>query len=408
MKTTASLALRNIFRNKRRTVITFLAIISGVVSLIIFGGFIEYTFWGLRELTIKTQLGHIQIYKEGYWEKGIAEPSKYLIKDPQAIEKAFSSIPEITTVTRRLTFSGLISTQEKTLPCKGIGMVVEKEQEMNDAETILAGRHLEAGETEGGMVGSELMKALGAKVGDYLTILTTTPDGVINAVDFKVVGIAQTGSQDYDSVFVKLPIEAVQNLLNTTAVERIIIFLKETKDVKKIIAVLQEIIDKNKMGLELKPWSELADFYWKVVGVYNGIFNVVKVIIAVIALFSIANTITMSVYERVREIGTMRAMGTTRPRILALFVMEGALVGMIGGLLGILAGILVAHLINANGGIDISPPPGMSQGYTALIFIVPRVVLYAFGSIVAVAILSSIYPAYRASRLKIVEALGHV
>lgn len=385
-----------------------MAIVSGVVSLIIFGGFIEYTFWGLRELTIKTQLGHIQVYKEGYWDKGIAEPGKYLIKDPAAVEKAFSGIPQITTVSRRLTFSGLISTREKTLPCKGTGIVVEKEKSMNDFETILAGRRLEPADADGGIVGSELMKALGAKVGDYLTILTTTPEGVINAVDFKVIGIAQTGSQDYDSVFVKLPIEAVQNLLNTTSVEKIIIFFKETKDVEKIIPVLKEIIDKNKMGLELRPWFELADFYWKVVGVYHGIFNVVKVIIALIALFSIANTITMSVYERVREIGTMRAIGTTRAGIMSLFVTEGAFLGIVGGLLGILAGILVAWIINASGGIYISAPPGMSQGYTALIFIVPRVVFYAFSSIVLVAVLSSIYPAYRASRLKIVEALGHV
>lgn len=408
MRTTVSLALRNTLRNKRRTGITFMAIISGVVSLIIFGGFIEYTFWGLRELTIKTQLGHIQVYQEGYLEKGIAEPSKYLIKDPEVVEKAFSGIPQITTVTHRLTFSGLISTREKTLPCKGIGIVVEKERQMNDSETILAGRRLGPADADGGIVGSELIKALGAKVGDYLTILTTTPEGVINAVDFRVVGIAQTGSQDYDSVFVKLPIETVQNLLNTIAAEKIIIFLKETKDVEKVIGALKEIIDKNKMALELKPWSELADFYWKVVGVYDGIFNVVKVIIALIALFSIANTITMSVYERVREIGTMRAMGTTRVRIIALFVTEGALMGIVGGLLGVLAGILVAWIINASGGIYISAPPGMSTGYTSLILIVPKVVFYAFGSIVIVAILSSIYPAYRASRLKIVEALGHV
>lgn len=408
MKTTVSLALRNIFRNKRRTAITFMAIITGVVSLIVFGGFIEYTFWGLREQTIRTQLGHIQVYKEGYSEKGIAEPGKYLIEDPEVIEKTISNMPNVTMVTHRLTFSGLISTQQKTLPCKGIGVVVEKEKEMSGFETIVAGGQLEADQTDGGVVGSELMKALGAKVGDYLTILTTTPDGVINAVDFKVVGITQTGSQDYDSVFVKLPIETVQNLLNTTAVEKIIVFLKDTKDVDKVASLLAEAINKNKMDLELKKWSELAEFYWKVVGVYHGIFNVVKVIIGVIALFSIANTITMSVYERVREIGTMRAIGTTRSRIITLFITEGALVGIFGGLLGIFVGILVAHIINISGGIYISPPPGMSKGYVSLILIVPKVVIYAFSSIVVVAILSSIYPAYKASRLKIVEALQHV
>ena len=134
------------------------------------------------------------------------------------------------------------------------------------------------------------------------------------------------------------------------------------------------IIDKNKLALEIKKWSELAEFYWKVVGVYHGIFNVVKVIIGAIALFSIANTITMSVYERVREIGTMRAIGTTRSKILILFITEGALVGILGGLLGVVVGVFVAYIINASGGIYISPPPGMSKGYVSLILIVPRVV----------------------------------
>lgn len=227
-------------------------------------------------------------------------------------------------------------------------------------------------------------------------------------MDFKVVGITQTGAQDYDSVFVKLPIEAVQSLLNTSAVEKIMVFIQDTKDVDAVAAQVMAVIDKNRMLLELKKWSELAEFYWKVVGVYHGIFNVVKVIIGAIALFSIANTITMSVYERVREIGTMRAIGTTRSKILILFITEGALVGILGGLLGVVVGIVVAYIINASGGIYISPPPGMSKGYVSLILIVPRVVFYAFGSIVGVAILSSIYPAYKASRLKIVEALQHV
>ncbi len=408
MKTIISLALRNIFRNKRRTLITFMAIITGVVSLIVFGGFIEYTFWGLREQTIKTQLGHLQVYKKGYFEKGIAEPGKYLIENPEAIEKTIAIMPHVSMVTRRLTFSGLISTQQKTLPCRGIGVVVEKEKMMNSFETITAGRPLEVDQSDGGVVGSELMKALGAKVGDYLTILTTTPSGVINAVDFKVVGVIQTGSQDYDSVFVKLPIETVQNLLNTTAVEKIIVSLKDTDQVDAFAAMLTQVIDKKKIDVEFKKWSDLAEFYWKVVGVYRGIFNVVKVIIGAIALFSIANTITMSVYERVREIGTMRAIGTTQARITALFITEGALLGVLGGLIGIVAGVITAYAINLSGGIYISPPPGMSRGYVSLILIVPKVVLYAFGSIVIVSILSSIYPAYKASRLKIVEALQHV
>ncbi|MFQ5901441.1 MAG: ABC transporter permease [Thermodesulfobacteriota bacterium] len=402
------LALRNIFRNKRRSAITFLAIVSGMTGIIIFGGFIEFAFFGLREQTIRTQLGHIQIYKKGYTEKGVADPSDYLIDNPDTVEKAISELPHIAMVTRRLTFSGLISTGEKTLTAKGIGIAVEREEEMSTFETIVDGGPLEPDMVEGGVVGIELMRSLGAKVGDYLTILTTTKDGMLNAVDFKVAGVAQTGSREYDSVFVKLPISLVQNLLNTEAIEKIIVLLDDTEDVDKVVPILEEVIKEGGFNLEYKLWSDLATFYHKVVALYNGIFNVIKVIIGVIVLFSIANTMTMSVFERVREIGTLRAIGTTRGGIMRLFITEGILIGIIGGLLGIIVGVLTAYLINISGGIYIPPPPGMSRGYISLILIVPKVILYAFALIVVVSTVSSIYPAYRASRLKVVEALQHI
>jgi len=385
-----------------------MAIISGMISLIVFGGFIEFTYWGLREMTIKTQLGHIQIYKKGYSEKGIAEPSKYHIENPKVIEKALSQIPDITMVTSRLTFSGLVSTGEKTLTCKGIGIDVTREKEMSAFETIVEGKQLEPEMTDEGVVGLDLMKGLGAKVGNYLTFLTTTTDGAINAVDVKVAGVAQTGSQDYDSVFVKLPITLVQNLLNTQSVEKIIVLLNNTENLNKVIPLLEETIQKNGFDLEYKLWSDLAIIYRQVVQLYNGIFSVITVIIGAIVLFSVANTVTMSIFERVKEIGTLRAMGTTQGEIMKLFVMEGIVLGLIGGVLGIIAGILTAYVINISGGIYIPPPPGMSKGYTALILIVPWVILYSFALIMLVSALSSIYPAYKASRLKIVEALGHV
>lgn len=408
MKTIFLLALRNIFRNKRRTAITFMAIISGMTGLIVFGGFIEFAFLGLRESTIRTELGHIQIYKKGYSEKGVADPAKYLIDDVEAVKKAISVMPDMSIVTSRLTFSGLISTGEKTLTCKGIGVDPEKEEEMSSFETIVDGEQLTPEATDGGVVGNELMKGLGAKVGDYLTILTSTADGGINAMEFKVVGVAQTGSQDFDSVFVKLPIKLVQRLLNTDKAEKIIVLLKDTDELSKAVPVLENAIKTNNLPLEFKVWSDLAGFYHKVVALYKGMFGAIKVIIGVIVLFSIANTMSMSVFERTREIGTLRAIGTTKTGILQLFITEGILIGIIGGLLGIIAGIVTAYAINISGGIYIPPPPGMSRGYISLILIVPSVILYAFVLTVVVSGLSSIFPAIKASRLKIVDALQHI
>ena len=408
---TVHLALRNIFRNKRRTLITFLAIISGSVAIIVFGGYVEYTYWGLREMVINTQFGHIQLYKKGYMEKGVSEPGKYLIKDPDSVEKAISVFPNIKymrMVSSRLSFSGLISTGEKTVACMGIGIDPEREKEMSYFDSIVAGQQLASGMQEEVVIGGELMKALGAKVGDNVTILTNTVAGVINAADVQVVGVAQTGSKDYDSVFVKLPTKFVRRLLNTESAEKILILLDKTEEVPTVVPLIQKVINDKGLDLELQTWDKLADIYHQVVSLYEGIFDVMKIIICLIVFFSIANTMSMSIFERTKEIGTLRAIGTTRGGITKLFLMEGVLIGILGGILGILFGILAAKIINLSGGIEIAPPPGMTVSFITNILIVPKVLVFSFCLTVIVSVLSSLYPAIKASRLKIVDAIHYV
>lgn len=404
---TWGLAWRNIFRNKRRTAITFLAIVAGMVALVVFGGFIEFTFWGLRESTIHTQIGHIQLHRTGYAERGAAAPGTYLIEDFQSLQALLLQIPHVQVVTARLSFAGLISAGDQTLTCKGTGVLPQSEEELSTFETLIAGQPLSQGPQDGGIIGSELAKALGRKVGETLTLLTTTLDGTLNAMDFQLAGIGQTGSLEYDSVFVKLPLAMVQRILNTTKVETVVVLLDETEHTPDVAATIRQAIRQNGLDLELQTWDQLAPFYHRVVAMYQGIFQVIKVIIATIVLFSIANTMTMSVFERVREIGTLRAIGARRGRILRLFLTEGFLIGVGGAMLGIGAGIAVALAINYSGGINIPPPPGMSRGYVALILLDPRVIISSFVSIVLVATFSAVYPALKAIRLNVVEALQH-
>lgn len=403
-----SLAFRNILRNKRRTFLTLSAIISGVASIVILGGFIEFTFQGLREQTIRTQLGHIQIYQKGYIEHGVADPAKYLIKDPGKVESVLQEIPEISSITRRLSLSGLISNGNKTMSAKVTGIIPEQEEEFSAFETVLDGQQLDESTPNGGVIGMELAKALNAKVGDYLMIMTNTLDGAINVVDFELVGIAQTGSQEYDSVFVKLPLPVVQQALETKSVEKIMVILEETESLDSTLSKLSGVLEKANMPLEYRSWKDMAVFYHKVVKMYGGLFNVIKAIIAIIVLFSIVNTMTMAVFERTREIGTLRAIGTPRLDIMKIFITEGFLLGVIGGILGLIVGMCLAVGINLSGGIDIPPPPGMSRGYISLILIVPSILLYAFLLTVVVSVLSSIFPAWKASRIEIVEALAFI
>jgi putative ABC transport system permease protein len=401
------LAWRNVLRNARRTSITMLAIVSGMIGIIVFGGFIEFTFWGLRETSIRTQLGHIQIYRRGYLENGVAAPYRFLIENVPEVEAIVKKVPSVKVVTARLGFSGLISTGDRTLTAKGSGVMPEREEELSTFETVIEGAPLRGGTAFQAVVGSELQKGLGVKVGENVTVLTTTVTGSINAANFRLVGVGQTGSLDYDSVFVKLPLTQVQALLDTHGVERMVVLLEDTQQTAEVAALLKKRFEEAGLPLEIRTWQEMATFYDRVVALYSGIFQVIKVIIGFIVFFSVANTMTMAVFERVREIGTLRAMGTTRSSIVKLFLTEGLLIGLLGGFFGIVAGSFVAWAINTSGGIAIPPPPGMSRGYVSLILIVPKVLAYAFLSTLVVASLSSAPPAVRALRLSVVDALRH-
>lgn len=401
------LAWRNVLRNRRRTGITVLAIVTGMTGLIVFGGFIEFAYVGLRESVIRTQLGHIQMYRQGYSTHGLAAPYSYLLDNRAEIERLVQELPEVQVVTARLTVTGLISNGERTMPARITGVIPEREQALSSLETLVAGSALAPGSSLQGVIGHELRQALGVQPGEHVTLLATTVDGALNGLNFQLVGVGQTDLLEYDSVFVKLPLADVQLLLNTSGVERLVILLQRTEQTAAVAERLRARFAALQWPLELKTWDELAHFYRRVVILYDGIFRVIKIIIGCIVFFSIVNTMTMSIAERVREIGTLRAMGTPRPGIVQLFLLEGLLIGLVGGVLGVLSGMLAAWVINSSGGIAIPPPPGMSRGYTSLILIVPRVLVYACVSTVLVAGVSSVFPALGAVRLRVAEALRH-
>jgi putative ABC transport system permease protein len=395
-------------RNRRRTAITLLSIVSGVMGIVILGGFIEFAFMGLRESTIRTQLGHTQIYREGFLAHGETEPGRYLIDDPEPLIARLADDPRIIQVSARLSFSGLLSVGDRSLPCRGIGVDIEREEEMSAFETLVGGRQLETGDVDGAVIGAGLATALGAKVGDYLTILSTTYGGSLNAVDITVVGIAETGAAAYDGVFVKVPLAVAKSLLHTGGVERVVVLVEETERLDEIAPVIRAAVAAHDQPLETRVWSDMAPFYHKVVALYTGLFTVISVIIGAVVFFSIANTISMSLFERTREIGTLRAIGATRGTVMRLFVFEGVALGVIGGIAGVVAGLAAAYAINMSGGIDIPPPPGMSRGYVSLILPVPWVMATTLAMTVAVAAVSSLLPSLRASRIDVVEALRHV
>ena len=154
------------------------------------------------------------------------------------------------------------------------------------------------------------------------------------------------------------------------------------------------------------PWYSLADFYNKTVTLFNKQMAVMWVIVAAIIVLSITNTMTMSVIERTWEIGTAMALGDTRATVLIRFLLEGAVVGLVGGVIGLALGYLLAQWISSIG-VPMPAPPGMAHGYIGRILITPRLAAESFALAIFTTVIASLYPAWKASRLEIVDALRH-
>ena len=406
MMNTIKLSLRNIFRNKRRTAITFLSIIAASAAIIVFGGFIAFSFDSLREVTIHTQLGHLQIAKKGYFDQGAGLSADLLLDDPENIEASIRQSPLVNTTTWRLTGSGLISAGDTSLSARLVGVLPEREEDFSAYETIISGVQLDKDSPQGCVIGSGLAQGLNAKEGATLTILSATLDGMVNAIDCTLTGIVRTASREYDNVYVKMPLPLLQRLLNTTKVEKILVLAKDSRQMPQIEQLAAQAIAGH-ANLEYRTWLQLAEYYRSAVNLYTDLFTLTAIVLGVVVFLSIANTMSMSAFERFREIGALRAIGQTRMGIVQMFICEGALIGLIGGLFGLAAGTLTAWAINHGGGIAMSAPPGMTSGYTALIALSPRAFLYAFFTALLASTLSSFYPAWLASRIDIIKALQH-
>jgi putative ABC transport system permease protein len=396
------LALRNTFRHRLRTAITLAAIVFGVVGLILSGGFIHDMFFRLAEVIIHSQTGHVQIGKTGFFSYGSRSPDKYMIDAPEEVRKALEARAEVSDILARVHFSGLLNNGRTDLSIVGEGIEPDKEAKLGTYLVISAGRRLVDTDRFGMLVGQGVADAFRLKPGDPVTILVNTAEGAMNTLDFEIVGVFQSFSRDYDARAVKIPLAAAQELLNTRGANLLVLSLARTRDTAAGVAAARDVAATR--GLEVKTWNELNDFYDKTVELYDRQFGVLRLIILVMVLLSVVNSVNMSLFERIGEFGTMRAVGDRGRKIFALVMIEGAILGLIGAALGVIAGTAIALAVSAVG-IPMPPPPNSNFGYTAAIRLGAENIASAFATGWIAAVLASVPPAWRASRIPVVEAL---
>ena len=397
-----TLALRNVFRQKTRTAMTLAAIIFGIAGLVLSGGFVRDIFFQLGELLIHSQSGHLQVMRAGYYEAGTRSPEKYLIDNVDSIYPLLQEIPEIDEVMARINFSGLLNNGRSDWAIVGEGVEPDKESRLGSHLRIIAGRQLGDQDQDGIMIGQGVAQALKLAPGERVTIMLNTREGSLNSLDFEVVGIFQSFSKDFDARAVRIPLKAAHELLFNTGVNSLVVSLKRTKDTEQVAATLKSRL--SKLPVEVRTWIELNDFYEKTVALYDRQFGVLQFIILFMVLLSVSNSVNMSIFERLGEFGTMRALGNRSGRVLRLILTESALLGFIGSTLGVTIGIVLALAISAVG-IPMPPPPNSNLSYTATIRIVPAVIAAAFLVGFVATTLAALLPAARVTRTPVVDAL---
>lgn len=400
------LALRNLVRNRKRGLIALLTVGMAVVAMTLADGFVQWVFWAMREGTIQSQSGHIQVVRPGYFQAGAADPYAFLLPETDAVRQTLENTPGVKLVAPRLLATGLISREGTTVSFIAEGVDPAKEHDLSKAITLVQGRDLSNGAANEVILGAGLARSLHASPGDTVALLSNTASGGINAVEAKVAGIFVSTSQAYDDAALRLPIPLAQSLLRVEGAHMWLVLLQDTAQTDERLAGFRARFPPAAHQLEFVPWYERADFYNKTVALFSEQIHVLRIIIAAIIVLSISNILVMNVLERTGEIGTLLAVGIKRRQVLVLFALEGMLLGGVGGIGGAGIGFGLAEIISAIG-IPMPPPPGMEEGFTARINADWTVLLQAFAIAFLTTSLASIYPAWKASRLDIVNALRH-
>jgi len=309
----------------------------------------------------------------------------------------------------RIDFVGLMTTGAKSVPFLGVGVDPGPEATATLVpELIVEGRYLSGDGGDGVVLGTGLAAALNVKPGDRVTMMATTPDGSLNALDGIVQGLADVRIKELNDRYVAAGVGLVSRLLQGgDTVSKLVVFLKPDANEDRAAANLARAMEAGGYPIVVRHWRELATFYEQVKLLYIGIFGFVGAVLVVIVILSAAIVMTMAVTERTREIGTLRAIGTRPAGIRRMFLVEGVVIALAGCAAGTVLALIVRAALNASG-IMLPPPPGATHGMPINVKLYPLAYGAGLLAMLLTMAIASYFPARRASRLQIVEALAHV
>lgn len=461
-------AARNIFRNSRRSFMTGAAVAAGALAMMLFGGFVSYIFTQLETTNVQ-RLGHLNVFRSGYFNFGSGNPSAYGIDDYRRVISLIQADPEIgprvavLTPTQSLVgiagnFSGDNDASKTFL---GMGFLPSDRDRMRQWDEHHTGQvrppdaRLSDTDESRGLVGLGMARMLGLcgalRIADcpappartrvvaapstrrddlvglatldnaaatapkdpapHLDLLGATANGAPNVMRLTVAGAEQQGVRELDDNYIAMHLALAQQLVygrGEHKVTAIVLQLAHTADIPLVRERLARLFAANRLDLEVRDFAEMSPFYVQVKGMFSMIFIFISLVMGVIVLFAVVNTMTMNVMERTNEIGTIRALGVRRGGVRTQFILEGAIVGALGATVGALLAYLAAALVN---GAKLTwIPPGNSGAVPFAVDVLgnPKLAVVTWIALTLVAMAAAVIPANRAARLSVVDALRHV
>jgi len=395
------LALRNLTRNKRRTLLTALAVAFGATAIVILQGFVNGFIRNNVELIILSKIGAVQVFKKGYL--GSDDPLKKTMPHDPVLMARIRAVSGVTAVAPRINFDGMVSNgAEATMfMATAIDPALEYQVCPQRKMRVAAGSKPLTEDQQGTiLIGKTLADSLKADKGATLVMQAAGPHASTNALDVEVVGFLPVINIAESKRMATVRISFAQDLLRMKG------------QVTEYAVGVQNIEQKDLVATRLRAalgdefqvttWEDLDPATKARVSSLGYVLLFVALVLFLLVATGIVNTMLMSVYERVREIGTMLAVGVRRWQVTVLFLLEAMALGLLSSILGVSVGFAVVYWMGHRG-IPMRPPGG------DILWVHPHVdlrfLLVVIGFSVTGAVLSALYPAYKASRLSPVDAL---
>ena len=409
MKFIFSLALKNLFRHRRRTLITAIAIAYGIAMYIFIDAMLLGAEKDSERNVIWYESGPAKVYQKEYWDERQFLPLKYNIDSPEAVQAYFTE-KRIET-TPRITFGGELFFGEGSLPVKLIGIDPRTDGRVfRLEETLVEGsRYLSQDQPEI-LVGEWLAEDLGAGLGDLVEVRTRTRDGAMQTMELEIVGILNCPNPVINKGTGIIPIDvAAADLDMTGHVTEVVLALPEIKKIEKVVDSLNRDFTARFPDLTILSWEIMAADFLAMAQAKTVGTNIIIFLILIIAAVGITNTMLIAVFERVREIGMMRALGMKDSAIRLSFLVEAGGIGVLGSIIGLILGSAATFWI-VHWGIDFRGLIGrMDIGYRIQAIFRgawnPPAMITAFVLGTLVSMVIALMPASRALRMKITDCL---